>query len=139
MKATSHEDTRARPLRVASLLFGAVLLLVGCAAGTSRNPFRADQRAVQSVLEVENRHWSDMTISIRRGGQVIRLGQVTTNGRGIFQIPVVAGGGGFSVQFTADPVGSGDVYESPMVALGEGDHYVWTLAVAIEHSTLVRR
>ena len=139
MKATSHEDTRGSPRRVASLLLGAALLLVGCAGGANPNPFRADQRAEQSVLEVDNRHWADMTISIRRGGQVIRLGQVTTNGRQRFQIPVVAGGAGYSVQFIADPVGSGDVYESPLVALGQGEHYVWTLAVAIEQSTLVRR
>jgi hypothetical protein len=91
------------------------------------------------VLEVDNRYWADMTISIRRGGTVSRLGLVTTNGRRSFPIPSVLGAAGTSVVFLADPVGSGAVYESPIVSLGKGDRYVWTLAVRLEHSTLVRR
>lgn len=91
------------------------------------------------VLEVENRYWADMTVAVRRGGTVTRLGLVTTNGRRSFTIPTVTGVAGASVVFLADPVGSADTYESPMVPLARGDRYLWTLAVSLEHSSLVRR
>jgi len=137
MKAMPKEHSGSRRLPLPWLLLGAALLLGGCGGGP--NPFRGREAAHQSVLEVDNRYWSDMTILVRRGGQVVRLGQVTTNHRERFQIPVVVAGPGVSVQFIADPVGSGTVYESPLVALGTDEDYVWTLAVNIEHSTLIRR
>lgn len=137
MKATQSQTGTRR--RAAWLLVGAVVLAGGCSAGTSRNPFRDTGPSALSILEVENRYWADMTISVRRGGQLVRLGQVTTNSRQRFQIPLQAGGAGTSVHFIADPVGSGTVYESPIVALGAGESYLWTLAVNIQHSTLVRR
>jgi len=113
--------------------------LAGCAPTTVRSPFKEELRAVQSSLEVENHYWADMTIAVHRGTQVIRLGQVTTNNRQTFTIPTVSGGAGASVYFTADPVGSRDLYRSPLVSLTGGDRYVWTLAVHIDNSTLVLR
>lgn len=114
-------------------------LCLGCAAGPQENPYRPRAGREAVFLEVENRYWSDMTISVRRGAQMVRLGQVTTNNRGRFQIPGTAAAAGASVRFVADPVGSGQAYASPIVALNAGDAYLWTLAVSIEHSTLVRR
>ncbi|HKJ01093.1 MAG TPA: hypothetical protein VJ997_01525 [Longimicrobiales bacterium] len=139
MRATPKVHDRARRRPAPRILLGTVLLLVGCGTGARRNPFRGGESAALTILEVENHHWADMTISVRRGGQFVRLGLVTTNSRQRFQIPATVGGPGISIQFIADPVGSGTVYESPTVALGRDESYVWTLAVNIEHSTLVRR
>ncbi len=111
----------------------------GCASSTAQSPFRKGTLPDHSSLEVENHFWADMTISVHRGTQVIRLGQVTTNNRQTFVIPTVSGGAGASVYFTADPVGAREPYRSPLVALNRGDRYVWTLAVYIENSTLVVR
>ena len=115
------------------------LLAGGCGGRSVPNPFRTRIGAEPMVLEVENRHWADMTISVRRGAHSVRLGLVTTNNSQRFRIPAEAGAPGMSVTFLADPVGSGAVYVSPLVTLVEGDAYVWTLAVSLEHSTLVRR
>lgn len=120
-------------------LAAAFLLVAGCGGRRASDDFLARADVDPMVLEVDNRHWADMTISIRRSGTVSRLGLVTTNGRRSFTIPPVVGAAGASVVFLADPVGSGAVYESPVVSLGRGDRYLWTLAVQIEQSTLVRR
>jgi len=124
---------------VAIPILGAALLAAGCAGAARANPFDAHRTAQVTVLEVQNRHWADMTISVRRGSSVVRLGLVTSNGSRRFNIPPEASAPGMSVTFLADPVGSDAVYESPIVTLMDGDMYVWTLAVNLQHSTLVRR
>jgi hypothetical protein len=116
-----------------------LLLVFGCAGSRPANPFTDVTRREAVILEVDNRYWADMTISVRRGGSLVRLGLVTTNGQRRFSIPPEASAAGMSVTFIADPVGSRDVYESPLVTLQEGETYVWTLAVALEQSSLVRR
>jgi len=121
------------------LALAIVLMVVGCGSKRPSTSFLLRSEENPMALEVDNRHWADMTISIRRGGTVSRLGLVTTNGRRTFTIPSVVGAAGTSVVFLADPVGSGAVYESPTVSLGKGDRYLWRLAVRLEHSTLVRR
>ncbi len=104
------------------------------------SPFSGSRRGASTVtLRVDNRHWADMTISVVRGGARARLGQVSTNGDQTFRLPRGMDAPGISIYFEADPVGSNQVYRSPLVAIGPDDAYVWTLAVTLEHSTLVRR
>lgn len=120
-------------------VFLLVVLSTSCAPRRS-NPFSGDSRRSGNVtLRVDNKHWMDMTISVVRGGTHARLGQVSTNGNRTFRLPPGMDAPGVSVYFEADPVGSNQVYRSPLVALGPGDDYVWTLAVTLEHSTLIRR
>jgi len=118
-----------------------ILLALGCAgcASGTRSPFQAPGTHRRIVLEVDHRYWADMTISVVRGAARARLGQVSTNARRTFTLPNDMGSPGISVHFEADPVGSDQVYRSPIVSLGDGETYVWTLAVSLEHSTLVRR
>jgi len=124
---------------VRTALFLLVALSVSCAARRS-NPYGSRSHRSGSVtLQVDNRHWMDMTISVVRGGARARLGQVSTNGSRTFRLPAGMDSPGVSVYFEADPVGSDQVYRSPLVALGPEEDYVWTLAVNLEHSTLVRR
>lgn len=111
---------------------------LGC-IGSRGSPFRRAAAEGSSTLQVENRYWSDMTISVVRGGSRVRLGQVSTNGSQRFVIPSDVASPGISVYFEADPVGSDQVYRSPLVSIGVSESYVWTLAVNLEHSTLVRR
>jgi hypothetical protein len=92
-----------------------------------------------ATLRVDNRHWADMTIYVVRGGARARLGLVSTNGDQTFRLPRGMDTPGISVHFEADPIGSDQIYRSPPVALGPDDSYVWTLAVTLEHSTLIRR
>lgn len=140
MHAPEHRVARTRPgMGRTFAAWALTVLCLGCAAGPQENPYRPRAGREATFLEVENRYWSDMTISVRRGGQVVRLGQVTTNNRVRFRIPAAAAAAGASVRFVADPVGSGQAYASPTVALNPGDTYLWTLAVSIEQSTLVRR
>lgn len=140
LRTTSQQHHSPRPRRLPSSLLLAIALSAaiggGCRSNASFLP-RAQQDPI--VLEVENRYWADMTVSVRRGVTVTRLGLVTTNGKRSFTIPSVVGAAGTSVVFMADPVGSDSSYESPVVPLARGDRYLWTLAVSLEHSTLVRR
>ncbi|MFO8173324.1 MAG: hypothetical protein R6T96_03505 [Longimicrobiales bacterium] len=140
LRTTSQQHHSPRSRRLPSGLLLVVVLSTaiggGCRSKASFLP-RAQQDPI--VLEVENRYWADMTISVRRGATVTRLGLVTTNGKRSFTIPGVVGAAGTSVVFMADPVGSDRPYESPVVPLARGDRYLWTLAVSLEHSTLVRR
>jgi len=136
---TSHRRARVRRKALAIPILGAALLAAGCVGATRANPFSERRGREVTVLEVDNRHWADMTISVRRGSSVVRLGLVTSNSGARFNIPPEAAAAGMSVTFLADPVGSDAVYESPIVTLAEGDMYVWTLAVNLQHSTLVRR
>ncbi len=118
----------------------AALIGVGsCGPRLADNPFVGTRGGEPVVFEVENRHWADMTISVRRGGTRSRLGLVSTNQRRTFTLSAVVAPPGASVEFVADPVGSNDAYRSPVVSLMAGDHYIWTLAVDLVHSTLVRR
>lgn len=125
-----------------SLIRVALLLLVtgtaSCAPRRS-SPYSGSGRRSSVTLRVDNRHWADMTITVVRGGARARLGQVSTNGDQTFRLPRGMDAPGISVYFEADPVGSNHVYRSPLVALGPEDSYVWTLAVNLEHSTLIRR
>lgn len=111
----------------------------GCTAHRTPDPFRGEGVLDPTVLEVENRHWADMTVSVRRGARVFRLGLVTTNGHRRFVLPAGASLAGEPASLLADPVGSGSVYESPSVVFAAGETYLWTLAVSLDHSTLQRR
>jgi len=111
---------------------------MGCSSSRG-SPFRRAATEGSTTVQVDNRYWSDMTISVVRGGSRVRLGQVSTNGSQRFVIPADIAAPGVSVYFEADPVGSNQVYRSPLVSLGVAESYVWTLAVNLEHSTLVRR
>jgi hypothetical protein len=115
-----------------------LIVAVGCTSSRG-SPFRRAASEGSTTVRVENRYWSDMTISVVRGGARARLGQVSTNGSQSFVIPPDIAAPGVSVYFEADPVGSDQVYRSPLVSLGVSESYVWTLAVNLEHSTLVRR
>jgi hypothetical protein len=118
----------------------ALVVLAAACAPRHSSPFSGERHRSGSVtLRVDNRHWADMTISVVRGGARARLGQVSTNGDQTFRLPPGMDTPGVSVYFEADPVGSDQVYRSPLVALGPDEDYVWTLAVNLEHSTLVRR
>jgi hypothetical protein len=135
----SMGDDRSRYGRTGALVLLCVALVSGCAAARPANPFTDSNRREAIVLEVDNRYWADMTISVRRGGSLVRLGLVTTNARRRFNIPPEASAAGMSISFVADPVGAREVYESPLVMPQEGETYVWTLATALAQSSLVRR
>ena len=140
MQRPERRGSRARRGMAPALLAWAMVpLWAGCGAGSAPNPYEARPSREGTVLEVENRYWADMTISVRRGAQVVRLGLVTTNNRRRFRIPPGADVAGTSVRFAADPVGSEEAYQSPIVALADGETYLWTLAVTLAQSTLVRR
>jgi hypothetical protein len=135
----SKGGDRSRYGRALVLLILCVPPVYACVGARAANPFADVGRREAIVLEVDNRYWADMTISVRRGGSLVRLGLVTTNGRRRFNIPPEASAAGMSVTFVADPVGAQEVYESPLVVPQAGETYVWTLATALAQSSLVRR
>jgi len=130
----THAATRAALVHV-----GFALFLAGACASTADNPYRSAAVSDGTSLEVENRHWTDMLVSVRCSSIRQRLGVVPSNTRTRFVIPPRLSASGVEVRFEADPIGSDDVYESPSVVLTGGETYVWTLAVHIDQSMLAVR
>jgi hypothetical protein len=76
-------------------------------------------RAPRTVLEVDNRNYSDMAIYLVNSGQRVRLGTVTGNTKADLTIPNSLLGGSRRFQFLADPIGgdrrsiSSEIYVQP--------------------------
>jgi hypothetical protein len=108
----------SRPPLYAALMAILVLAPAACARGSSsRNPFEGGSRDGAGSIEVriENQNFGDATIHALRGGERIRLGQVTGKSqkdfriRWNFSVPIefrvdLVGGEGCGVRpMTVDP------------------------------------
>jgi hypothetical protein len=115
-----------------------LLPLAGACAGSVPNPFsRERDRTVR--LQVENRNWSDMTISVVRSGARARLGDVTASQTRTFTLPPDLASAGLGLAFEADPLGSARVHRSPQISVSGGETWVWILMPQIEQSSLYAR
>jgi hypothetical protein len=75
----------------------------------------------KTLLRVDNRNFSDMTIYVLRAGERVRLGTVTGNSKRVLVIPEYLISGVSALQFLADPIGgrSTPITEQMTVAPGE--------------------
>ena len=96
----------------------ATLTLTGCGA---MRQSRADAAAPRTVLEVDNRSFSDMDIYLMNGGQRVRLGMATGNTKTKLVIPSSYVSGARQIQFVADPIGGTRASVSDQIYVDPGD------------------
>jgi hypothetical protein len=88
-----------------------------------------------TLLSVENRHWSNVTVYVLRGGARARIGTVTSMRTETFVIPAVLVGSVVELRLIADPVGS-EPYVSDPVTVGPGERIDFRLANNLVHSSI---
>src|SRR5688572_295328 len=81
----------------------------------------------RTTLRVENQAFNDMTIYVVRGGSRQRIGQVTGASSALLTIPESMVGGGATLQFQADPVGSNRAPISESINVNPGDEVRLTI------------
>ena len=96
----------------------ATLTLTGCGA---MRQSRTDAAAPRTVLEVDNRSFSDMDIYLMNGGQRVRLGMATGNTKTKLIIPSTFVSGARQIQFVADPIGGTRASVSDQIYVDPGD------------------
>jgi hypothetical protein len=107
-------------------LAAAALLASGCAHG---NPASGEGELGerQSVLQVSNNNWSDMTVYLVRGTMRQRLGTVGSLTTSRFKLPEHIFTSPDPVRLVADPIGGARTYTSPPVLIGPGQTVEWRL------------
>lgn len=114
----------------------ALALLLASGGCFSRNRQAPD--AVEPIfLMVENRHWTDVTISIVHDGVPNRLGIATAASTAQFQLPPHTLGAAGVVSFVADPVGATNVLRSETIIVKPGQYVKWSLERDLRRSSLI--
>lgn len=101
----------------------AVLTVLAAAPACARAP-AADEGPpprTETMLRVENQDFLDMNIYAIRSGQRVRLGSVPGLSTRVLSIPMSLVGGGASLRFLADPVGSARTPVSHEIFVQPGD------------------
>jgi hypothetical protein len=91
----------------------------------------------ETVLEIENHHWSDIVVYLMNGTQSQRLGTVSgaSTDRFVFPYRDLATGG--KVRLRAHPVGGRGSFTSEDVVIQSGQGLKWTLEGDLKRSTLI--
>src|SRR3954466_9867713 len=101
-----------------------LVVLAGC-AGRSRESTPSPDS--ETILQVENRDFSDMVIYAISSGQRTRLGTATGNSTKSFVLPQSLVGSGGTFRFQADPIGGNRAPVSEEMSVQPGD--VLTLTI----------
>lgn len=124
----------------AALLGGALPAVMGC-----HHKKQQPEGGFESVwfepdavvpLQVENHHWSDVTIYVERDGQMQRIGTATATSNSVINFParLLAPGGLF--RLIADPVGSRGVLRTELLSVHPGQTITWTLESQLVRSSV---
>jgi hypothetical protein len=104
-----------------------ILFLVILAACTGRSPQSSPKPDSETILQVENRGFSDMVIYAVSGSQRIRLGTATGNSTKNFPLPQYLVRGGGTLRFMADPIGGHRTPVSEEMSVQPGDVVTLTI------------
>ncbi len=126
-----------RLLAIASLtcLPAAVTACAHRSAGTEEPAPTVTTRA--AVLRVINYNSSDVKIYLLRGSLRFRLGMVTAGGSATFDIPPDFLGHMGDVTLVASPIGSSEVYATPLLPISGGDVLQFTVEHFLAQSHLI--
>lgn len=124
---------RHRAVAVAALL-SCTLPLQSCLL--KKPGAEEEEPAAETMLSVENRHWSNVTVYVLRGNARVRMGTVTSMNTRTFVVPaVIVSSGPVDVRLIADPVGA-EPYTSEPVSVAPGDHIEFRLANMLRQSSV---
>ena len=102
------------------LAFALLLLAAGTACRRSGTQGNAEMTE-PTMLRVENRAFSDMTIYVLRSSQRIRLGIANGNSTSRFVIPSYVIFGATPLRFIADPIGATGAPVTEEITVQPGD------------------
>lgn len=110
-------------LKTLALMLAAAVSVAACAttsrtAGTGTEILNGEDE--RSVVKVENRNWSDVTVYAVTGGLRQRLGSVSSMGSASFRVPTHLLAGSRDLRLLIDPIGGGQEYLSPAVPVYGG-------------------
>ena len=129
------------PRKVTHLLTVAALAGVsggGCARRSAVANQAASPEATRSAqLRVQNSNWSDVRVYLARGPMVLRLGIVTSGQTVVFDIPPDFLGRSGDVTLVASPIGSSDVYSTPLIWVAPGEMLEFRVQNILDHSHLI--
>lgn len=118
-----------------ALLAAALAVGTGCAAERAP-PGERPSLTETATARIVNRSWSDVRVSLLRGGARTTLGFVTAGRTASFRVPPDLLGEGATLRFSADPVGSREVFASDEFRAEPGQTVEWTIRVQPEQSSV---
>lgn len=123
---------RPRAFALAAVL-ACPLALPSCALWKSSAD--EEQPVTETMLTVENRHWSNVTVYVMRGKARVRMGTVTSMNTMRFVIPAVIVNNVVDIRLVADPLGA-DPFTSEPIVVGPGDHVEFRLTHQLVQSSI---
>ena len=122
----------------ACLGFALALALAACGGNQgSASDDEVSPTAGEVAVKVVSHYWSDVTVSIARGGGTWnRLGLAGANKATSFMVPVRTLGSNSSTRLLADPIGGDHAVVSDPVSVHAGALIVWTLESSLDRSTI---
>lgn len=99
----------------------------GSGAGTADETAQPAPRGDDTVVEVTNHNWSDVTVYVLREGTDtrVRLGTVTSMTTSRFEVPPTVVPRGGSIRLQADPVGSSRGHTTHPIPVSPGQRVEW--------------
>ncbi len=106
-------------MRILFSILLAAFFLSSCSSTANRQT--GEQIENKTLVRVENRNFSDMTIYVLRAGERVRLGTVTGNSKQVFVVPEYLLTGVSSLRFLADPIGGRETPISQEITVTPGE------------------
>jgi hypothetical protein len=113
-------------------IFGSLLFALAASSSacrTASRPDRVDERQAKTMVSVDNREFSDMSVYVIRGGQRLRLGIASGVGTTVLSIPDYLVQAGNELQFLCDPIGDAREQVSEQMTVYPGDELVLTISM----------
>ena len=119
------------------LALAVAIELAACGGGPGSSEDDVSPASGEVAVRVISHYWSDVTISIARGGGTWnRLGLAGANKATSFMVPVSQLGSSSSTRLLADPIGGDRALVSDQVSVHSGAIIVWTLESTLDRSTV---
>lgn len=102
---------------------------VSCASVMESDGEAGAVRAPETLVDVANHNWSDITVYVLREGTTakVRLGTVTSMQREQFSVPRAVIGSGGAIRLVADPIGSRQEFVTYPINVQPGQRVEWNV------------
>jgi hypothetical protein len=101
-----------------------------------RGPGVGPAPAEEIPLQIDNRHYLDITIYALHDGQLTRLGVAGGNAHTTLMLPGRLLGAGRELRLFGDPIGSPDRAVTEVIVVQPGQYIQWELEPGLERSTV---